>query len=42
MVSYSRLTEVFAGLLGLKISVGAIANMLMAATITPDRHQANA
>ncbi len=28
MVSYSRLTEVFAGLLGLKISEGAIANML--------------
>ena len=28
MVSYNRLTEVFAGLLGLKISEGAIANML--------------
>ena len=28
MVSYDRLTEVFAGLLGLKISEGAIANML--------------
>jgi transposase len=28
MVSYSRLTEVFAGMLGLKISEGAIANML--------------
>lgn len=28
MVSYSRLTEVFDGLLGLKISEGAIANML--------------
>jgi transposase len=28
MVSYDRLTEVFAGLLGLKLSEGAIANML--------------
>ena len=28
MVSYNRLTEVFGGLLGLKISEGAIANML--------------
>ena len=28
MVSYNRLTEVMAGLFGLKISEGAIANML--------------
>jgi transposase len=28
MVSYNRLTEVFAGLLGMKLSEGAIANML--------------
>jgi transposase len=33
MVSYDRLTEVFAGLLGLKISEGAIANMLARAAL---------
>jgi len=33
MVSYDRLTEVFAGLLGLKLSEGAIANMLARAAI---------
>jgi transposase len=33
MVSYNRLTEVFAGLLGLKISEGAIANMLSRAAV---------
>jgi transposase len=33
MVSYDRLTEVFAGLLGLKISEGAIANMLARAAV---------
>lgn len=40
MVSYIRLTEVFAGLLGLKISEGAIANML-ARTATPFAAQAD-
>lgn len=40
MVSYSRLTEVFAGLLGLKISEGAIANMLARAA-TPFGAQAD-
>lgn len=33
MVSYDRLTEVFDGLLGLKISEGAIANMLARAAV---------
>lgn len=33
MVSYDRLTEVFDGLLGLKISEGAIANMLSRAAV---------
>ncbi len=33
MVSYNRLTEVFAGLLGLKLSEGAIANMLARAAV---------